>query len=86
MAKTAPEINIANLYRRQDIRDELQILRKRIKARHQKHLQEAGDGPNAPARLFANLHTSELCTVCWNYAGQLEAIAEALRMFGGREV
>lgn len=82
--RTVTEINVANLYRRQDVRDELQILRKRIKARLQKHQMEE-DGAHSFGLLFAAMHDSKTCLQCWNFTGQLEAIAEALRMFGGRE-
>ena len=79
--RPATEIDVRNLWRSGDVRDELQILRKRIRARHQKHQAEAAaNGHN----LFGERHDQRTCTECWRHVGELQAVNEAIRLFGGR--
>lgn len=75
-------LNFANLYRAADVRDELQTLRKRIKAQAAKHSRDA-DGPQL-ARLFTSEHRRTTCPDCIHFRGQIAGIEAALKLFGGR--
>lgn len=77
-------IDVRNLYRLADIRDELQIVKKRIAARKLKHQLDAGEGDKTGS-LFYLQHLPSACALCNRFDGQLEGIDEAIRTFGGRQ-
>jgi hypothetical protein len=76
--------SLVNLYRRADVRDELQILHRRVKARWAKHKRDEGE-PQRDNLLFQLAHLEAACFVCAAFRGQLDGITEAIRLFGGRK-
>lgn len=76
-------VGFASLFRTREIRLELQTLRRRIKARHTKHLRDMGDGGNVPM-LFTAAHDPRQCHTCISLDGQVSGVNQAIQLFGGR--
>ncbi len=76
-------VGFASLFRLREIRLELQTLRRRIKARHAKHLRDRGEGGNVPM-LFTAAHDPRQCHVCISLDGQVSGVNQAIQLFGGR--
>ena len=71
------------LFPLREIRLELQTLRRRMKARHAKHLRDMSDGGSA-AMLFTGTHDPRQCHVCISHDGEIQGVNQAIRLFGGR--